>query len=110
MATKLRGGGLKALVAGPLRKEPFFAASLNIIYQFHQGIWLDYMNEEQKENTSADLQIFVSSSLPKLNQLLSMFLLFHTLNNTLISGRRLTTTSPSSNWLTTTTTIGQPAD
>ena len=30
MATKPKGGGgLKALVAGPLRKEPFFAASLN---------------------------------------------------------------------------------
>ena len=28
MANKPRGGGLKALVAGPLRKELFFAASL----------------------------------------------------------------------------------
>ena len=28
MATKPGGGGLKALVAGPLRKELFFAASL----------------------------------------------------------------------------------
>ena len=28
MATKPRGGGLKALVAGPLRKEHFLAASL----------------------------------------------------------------------------------
>ena len=28
MATKPRGGGLKALVTGPLRKELFFAASL----------------------------------------------------------------------------------
>ena len=31
MATKPGGGGLKALVAGPLRKELFFAASLTDI-------------------------------------------------------------------------------
>ena len=34
MATKPRGGGLKALVAGPLRNELFFAASLgNLIFR-----------------------------------------------------------------------------
>ena len=32
MATKPRGGGLKALVAGPLKKEFFFAASKTYIY------------------------------------------------------------------------------
>ena len=32
LAAKPRGGGLKALMAGPLRKEFFFAASLIDLY------------------------------------------------------------------------------
>ena len=40
MVTKPRGGSLKALVAGPLRKELFLAASLNIPYLSAAGSWM----------------------------------------------------------------------
>ena len=39
MTTKPRGGGVKALVVGPLKKEFFFAASLSYVTLFEKATW-----------------------------------------------------------------------
>ena len=53
MATKPRGGGLKALVAGPLRKELFFAASQNIHkFEFKSSLYQMFLKSTVYEIAS----------------------------------------------------------